>query len=105
MKAWGQSGALADWQQRPRTIKTISYTKDVASPSFQYDGAAGPDPPDRPALRHAALAGDLRRPRRARASGGKPSADYYKIVMPEWAFGLAPEPLSAEEQQAVQQAP
>ena len=105
MKSWGESGALANWQQALGTIKTISYTKDVASPSFQYGGARGQIPRiDLPygTLRWQGTSGD--RAVRARA-GTKPSADYFKIVMPQWAFSLAAEPLSAAEQAAADKAP
>jgi hypothetical protein len=105
MKSWGESGALASWQQALATIKTLSYAKDIASPSFQYGGARGQVPRiDLPygTLRWQGTSGD--RAVRARA-GAKPSADYFKIVMPQWAFDLAPEPLSAAEQTAVDKAP
>lgn len=105
MKAWGQSGALASWQQALGTIKTISYPRDVGSPSFQYGGARGQVPRiDLPygTLRWQGTSGD--RAVRAR-SGTKPSADYFKVCMPQWAFDLAPEPLSASEQAAANKAP
>jgi hypothetical protein len=105
MRAWGQAGALADWQQALASIKTIPYTKDVASPSFQYGGARGQIPRiDLPygTLRWQGTSGD--RAVRARA-GTRPSADYFKVCMPQWAFDLSPEPLSAAEQAAANKAP
>jgi len=105
LKVRGQSGALANWQRVLGTIKTIPYRKDVASPSFQYGGARGQIPRiDLPygTLRWQGTSGD--RAVRARA-GTKPSADYFKIVMPQWAFDLSPEPLSGAEQEAVENAP
>jgi uracil-DNA glycosylase len=105
MKAWGQGGALADWQTALDSLKTVSYPKDVASPSFQYDGRRGQIPRiDLPyaTLRWQGSSGD----RAVRgSSGGQPSPDYYKVFMPDWAFRLAPEPLSADEQLAVDKAP
>jgi uracil-DNA glycosylase len=105
MKAWGQGGALADWQTALGTLKTVAYAKDVASPSFQYDGSRGQIPRiDLPygTLRWQGSSGD-----RAVCAwtGGRPSPDYYKLFMPDWAFRLAPEPLSPDEQQAIENAP
>jgi hypothetical protein len=105
LKAWRQVGARADWQAALNGLKTVSFPKDEASPSFQYDGRRGQIPRlDLPygTLRWQGTSGE----RAVRgASGGKPSRDYYKIFMPDWAFHLAPEPLSTEEQQAIQHAP
>ena len=105
MKAWGQSGALTDWQNALDGLKSVPFTKDVSPPSFQYDGRRGQIPRiDLPfgTLRWQGSSGN----RAVRGtSGGQPSSDYYKVFMPDWAFGLAPEPLSAEEQQAVEKAP
>ena len=105
MKAWGQSGALADWQSALNGLKNVTFPKDVSSPSFQYDGRRGQIPRiDLPygTLRWQGSSGN----RAVRgASGGKPSPDYYKVYMPDWAFSLAPELLSPEEQQAIQHAP
>lgn len=105
LKAWGQGGALASWQSALDGLKNVSFPKDEASPSFQYDGRRGQIPRlDLPygTLRWQGTSGE----RAVRgASSGKPSPDYYKIFMPDWAFRLAPEALSADEQQAVQNAP
>jgi len=105
MKAWGQAGALADWQAALTGLKTVSYPKDVASPSFAYDGRRGQIPRvDLPygTLRWQGSSGD----RAVRAgTAARPSPDYYKIFMPKWAYDLAPEPLTAAEQQAADQAP
>ena len=105
MKAWGESGALADWRKALGTVKTIEYEKDIASPEFEYAGARGQIPRiDLPygTLRWQGTSGD--RAVRARA-GTKPSADYFKVCMPQWAFDKVAEPLSAAEEAAVEKAP
>ena len=89
LKAWGQGGALADWQNALDGLKSVSFTKDVSSPSFLYDGRRGQIPRiDLPygTLRWQGSSGN----RAVRGtSGGQPSSDYYKVFMPDWAFGLA----------------
>jgi hypothetical protein len=105
MKSWTESGALTDWRRALGEIKTISFAKDSPSPQFQYDGTRGQIPRgDMPygTLRWQGTSGD--RGVRAR-SGSKPSPDYMKICMPQWAFELAAAPLSPEEQAAVDKAP
>jgi len=105
IKAWHQSGALADWRNALDEIRAISFRKDVSSPSFEYDGARGQIPRfDLPfgTLRWQGSSGD--RTQRARV-GGKPSPDYYKLSLPQWVFELHPAPLSDEEQDAVEGAP
>lgn len=100
MKAWKESGALANWKQALQQIKTKTYTKDVASPSFSWNGERGQIArADLPfgTLRWQATSGD----RGLRAS----SMNYYKVTMPTWAFQLAPAPLSDDELTAIEDAP
>jgi hypothetical protein len=101
MKAWSHSGALSDWKHALQDIHDISYTKDVASPSFTYDGRRGQIPRiDLPygTLRWQGSSGD-----RGQRASGSASHDYYKVLMPTWAANLTPAPLSPEEQHAVDQ--
>lgn len=105
MKSWSESGALADWRRALDDMRAVSFTRDAPSPQFQYDGSRGQIPRgDLPygTLRWQGTSGD--RALRAR-SGGKPSRDYLKISMPQWAFELTAAPLSPEEQAAVDRAP
>lgn len=104
-KAYGQSGWLSSWQDAVSQASGLSYPRDLASPAFAYDGRRGQIPRiDLPygSLRWNGTSGD----RAVRAEeGGQPSGDYYKLFMPRWAYELAPAPLSAAEQQAVDAMP
>jgi hypothetical protein len=105
MKAWHESSALDDWKRALNDLKDLTYTKDLSSPSFDYDGQRGQIPRiDLPygTLRWQGSSGD--RAVRATASG-HPSPHYYKVLMPRWAFDLSSEPLSPEEAKAIEQAP
>jgi uracil-DNA glycosylase len=105
MKAWSESGALADWRRALDEIEAIPFARDASSPSFLYDGTRGQIPRgDLPfgTLRWQGSSGD--RAVRAR-KGARPSPDYLKLCMPQWAFELAATPLSPEEQAAVDKAP
>jgi hypothetical protein len=105
MKAWHESSALQDWKRALQDIRDVTFPKDFASPSFTYDGQRGQIPRiDLPygMLRWQGTSGD----RAVRASvGGNPSPHYYKVLMPTWAFNLPPEPLSDDEQNALERAP
>jgi hypothetical protein len=74
----------------------MSYPKDLAA-TFSYDGMRAQivriDLPYG-TLRWMGTSGD--RGVRAEVSG-KPSPDYYKILMPRWAFNLGPRPVSDED--------
>ncbi len=103
LKPWGETGALAQWQQTLADLSDHSFAKDIANPSFVYTGERGQIPRlDLPygSLRWQGTSGD----RAARATGSV-AMNYYKLFMPQWAFDLAPEPLSATEQQAIAEAP
>ena len=105
LSAWRQSGALAQWQGALGVINTISYEKDITSPSFSYDGKRGRIPSnDLPygTPRWMGSSGD--RGLRARIEG-RWSPHYYKIVMPTWAAQLQPASLSQDEQDAIGEAP
>jgi hypothetical protein len=105
MKAWHESNALQDWKRALQDIRDLTFPKDLSSPTFTYDGQRGQIPRiDLPygMLRWQGTSGD----RAVRASvGGNPSPHYYKVLMPIWAFNLSPEPLSTEEQKAIEDAP
>jgi hypothetical protein len=105
MKAWRESGALANWKQALQNIRNMTYPKDVASAGFDYDGQRGQIPRiDLPygTLRWQGSSGD----RAVRSSASADAVhDYYKILMPRWAFDLPPAPLSASEQKALEHAP
>jgi uracil-DNA glycosylase len=92
MPAHGTSGWAARWQAGLASLRAISYPTDVA-PSGVYDGGRGQIARiDLPfgMLRWQGTSGD--RAAQAR-KGGKPSRDYFKILMPQWASALDPEPL------------
>jgi uracil-DNA glycosylase len=104
MKAWAESGALADWKHALQELRDMSYSKDVRSPGFVYDGQRGQIPRiDLPygTLRWQGTSGD----RAVRSSRGGDAHDYYKVLMPKWAFDLPPAPLSDKEQKAIADAP
>jgi len=107
LKAWGAPGALADWHAKLATIQAIGYPRDIAQPTFAYQGERGQIPRlDLPYGTPRWQGSSGTRAQRALDLGtGLPSPDYYKLSMPAWAFLLAPAPLSAAEQQAVDQAP
>jgi uracil-DNA glycosylase len=105
LKSWNAPGAKQDWQGKLETIKTKSYHRDIQNPTYAFSGTLLQIPRfDLPygTLRWQGSSGD--RARRAKR-GGKWSGDYYKLLMPDWAFKLAPLPLSVEEQNAVNKAP
>jgi uracil-DNA glycosylase len=104
MKAWAEPGSLDDWQRTLQELGNMTYSKDVRSPSFEYDGGRGQIPRiDLPygTLRWEGTSGD----RGLRSSGDGSFHDYYKVLMPKWAFDLSPAPLSDQEQSAIEGAP
>ncbi len=106
LKSWDERGALQDWQGKLQDIQLENYKRDIANPSFVYDGRRGQIPRiDLPYgfLRWQGTSSN--RVRRAKDEATQLlSPDYYKIFMPEWAFSLDPAPLSSSEQVAVQNA-
>ena len=92
LPGWDAPGAQAAWQAALPAFQGLAYARDVASPSFQWNGARGQIPrQDLPygSLRWQGSSGD--RAQRA-TDGGQPSPDYYRIAMPDWVFGLPPAP-------------
>ena len=107
LKAWKDAAALPDWQNKLQAIKQIDYEKETPNPSFSYDGSRSQIPCfDLPygVLRWIGTSGD-RGSRPIDNTTQRPSPDYYKIYMPEWAYKLEPPPLSKKEQRAVDNAP
>jgi hypothetical protein len=104
MKAWNDPDWLDDWNQALARLNAIDLPRD-RSPAPTYAGERGEIPrTDLPygTLRWQGSSGS----RAVRATlGGQPSPDYYKLVMPAWAFALAPSPLNAQEAAAVGQIP
>jgi uracil-DNA glycosylase len=97
MKAHGQSGANADWRRALTELSALAYRRDIGSPTFDYQGERLQiERHDLPfgTLRWQGSSGDRGlQPKR----GSKFSFDYYKFVMPDWAFGLEPSTLSNAE--------
>ncbi|MDJ0952860.1 MAG: uracil-DNA glycosylase family protein [Acidimicrobiia bacterium] len=105
MKAWGQSGAAADWRATIQTLDTMSYGKDLANPSFDWDGKRRQIPRyDLPYGTTCWKGSSGDRVRKA-DRGASPSPDYFKLLVPDWVFDLDPPPLSAQEQDAITSAP
>jgi hypothetical protein len=102
MKSRLQSGVDASWQAALNQLKTMTYTREIATPTFTYAGEREQIPRgDLPfgTLRWQASSGN--RGQQAMHNGA-PSFDYYKVTMPAWAAALAPPPLSASEAAAAQ---
>lgn len=105
MKAWGQSGAAADWRNALAVLDGLTFGKDRPSPSFTWDGRRRQIP--REDLPYGTVcwqgsSGDRAvKPLR----NGKPSPDYFKLVMPSWAYELDPEELTPAERAATEAAP
>jgi hypothetical protein len=106
LKAWKEPDALDDWQAQLPAIQQIAYTREIAAPSFQYDGRRGQIPRiDLPhgTVRWIGTSGD--RGRRAWDLEAQiPSPNYYKLYVPDWVYQLQPQPLSSEEQGAIDKA-
>jgi len=106
LKAWSQSGAKGDWQNALTTIQNKNYAKDISHPSFSYDGERLQIPGyDLPygTLKWQASSGD--RAKRALLSNDHMSPDYYKLIIPDWAYKLKPLPLTSKEQAALMHHP
>lgn len=101
MLAHSQPGWVADWGRALGELQPLHYRRDLTSPTFAYQGErtqiARSDLPYG-TLRWQGSSGDRGlQPKQ----GGSASFDYYKLVMPRWAFELAPVPLIPSEQAAV----
>jgi uracil-DNA glycosylase len=101
MPAWREEGARESWRAALQALRTAGLPADIASPSFEWDGRRGQIPRrDLPfgTLRWQGSSGD----RALRGVvAGRPSPHYYKVLMPTWAFQLAPTELSTAEREAV----
>jgi hypothetical protein len=104
LSSWAGSATIADWNRALQEIRAIPYDKDLTSPSFVYDGTrtqiARIDLPFG-TLRWQGTSGD----RAVRAAAAASAPNYYKILMPGWAFDLSPAPLTESEQAALDAAP
>jgi uracil-DNA glycosylase len=92
MPHWSGSGSAADWGQALQALQAVNYPKDTAA-SSTFDGMRGQIARiDLPfgTLRWQGSSGS--RVFQAR-EGGAPSKNYAKLVMPNWAAALDPEPL------------
>ena len=106
LQTWNQPGAKQNWQSALGAIQNKSYPKDIDPPSFAYHGERLQIPRyDLPygTLKWQGSSGD--RARRAKLPDGQWSPDYYKLLMPGWAFELEPLPLTSAEQQAISNHP
>lgn len=104
MKKWSQSGASTDWKRAHLELIANTYPTDVA-PAAAFDGqrsqVARIDLPYA-TLRWKGSSDDrVVQPKR----GSSLSPDYFKIMIPGWVNALAPQALTAAEQQAVDLAP
>jgi hypothetical protein len=95
-----QGRFFTDWRRALGELSELAYRRDLADPSYDYDGEREQIPRgDLPfgTLRWQATSGD----RVGRAvKSGRPCFDYYKVSMPPWAAALGPAPLLLSEQQA-----
>lgn len=91
MAAPSQPGFLASWREALDAFRSLSFPRDVPSPSFSYRGERGQIPRyDLPfgTLRWQGSSSD----RGARATHPASAAQhYYKIYMPKWAFQRDPQ--------------
>jgi hypothetical protein len=97
MKGLNQSRFATDWRRALGDLRSLRYKKDISRPSFTYGGEREQIPrADLPfgTLRWQATSGD----RGLQALRfGRPSPDYFKLVMPRWAFELDPDPLTSRQ--------
>jgi hypothetical protein len=101
MKSRRQSAVDVSWRAALTELETLSYPRDIPSPTFDYDGEREQIPRhDLPfgTLRWQGSSGDrAQRPTRS----GSATFDYYKVSMPAWAAALGATPLSPAEAAAV----
>lgn len=106
LRAWKDAGSLPDWQSQLPVIRQINYPREIANPSFTYDGRRGQIPRiDLPygTLRWIGASGDRAR-RASIVNTQTPSPNYFKLFLPRWVNNLSPMPLNADEQDAVDHA-
>lgn len=107
LKAWQEQGALQDWRNQLPAIRQINYRKEIANPTFAYNGQRGQIPRiDLPygTLRWMGTSGSRAR-QAIDQSTQVASPDYYKLFVPDWVYGLDPQPLSPDEQVSIDNAP
>jgi len=103
LKAWKQAGSLQDWQQKLLDVRQINYPREITNPAFTYDGHRGQIPRvDLPygTLRWLGTSGN-RTVQALIANSQVASSDYFKLFQPQWVFKLQPQPLTADDQDAV----
>ena len=104
LKAWKDSGALANWKAKLQEIQQESYRKDIANPGFQYNGTRSQIPRyDLPygILRWQGSSGDRAR-KPTLPNNGAFDHNYYKQYTPDWVYQSTPLPLSASEEKAIE---
>ncbi|MEP7112384.1 MAG: uracil-DNA glycosylase family protein, partial [Ilumatobacteraceae bacterium] len=102
MKTRLQTGANASWQAALTQLQSLTYLRDITTPTFTYAGEREQIPrQDLPfgTLRWQGSSGN--RGQQA-IDSGSPSFDYYKVTMPAWAAALVPPAPSAAEAAAAQ---
>ena len=105
LAGWNEPEVLASWQQGLDQLRTLTYPKDSAQPSFLFDGARSQIPrADLPygSQRWIGTSGD-RASRPLDTATGRPSPNYLKLYLPTWVTKLAPAALSPAEQAAADQ--
>ena len=104
LPAWS-SGAAGQWQAGLDALSGLTYAKDLSTPSFDLPSGRGRVPsgdlPNGTPL-WVGTSGD-RGSRPVDGNTARPSPDYLKVYLPEWAFELTPPPLSAADAALVNQ--
>ena len=106
LRAWKDAGSLQNWQSQLPAIRQINYPREIANPTFAYDGKRGQIPRiDLPygTLRWIGTSGDRAR-QATDQNAHSPSPNYFKLFLPRWVNNLSPMPLNADEQDAVDHA-
>ena len=86
------SGATNQWRGQLAALRSMSYDREIASPSYSYDGHQNQIPRfDLPygTPRWVGTSGD-RASRPTDLDTGDPSYDYYKLYVPRWVHRLRP---------------
>jgi uracil-DNA glycosylase len=105
LAAAGETGWMASWQAALTNLAGRAYAKDLSNPTFSMPTGRGQLPRiDLPygTPRWLGTSGD-RGVRPTDLDLGRPSPDYLKLFLPSWVANLAPAPLTAQEQSAVNQ--
>ena len=105
LAGFGEAEVAASWQAALERLRTLTYPKDLARPSFVFDGGRSQVPrADLPygTSRWMGTSGD-RASRPFDTTTRTPSPDYLKLYLPTWVNELAAAPLSPAEQAAADQ--